>query len=80
MKYHFRYYLEDDGYWAKCCEIKGCQTEADTMDELIKNCEEVLELMLDEPEDSGIVFPPPDPELENQENILAITARMKVAS
>lgn len=59
MKYHFKIYNEDNGYWAECIELNGCQTQADTIEELEINMQEVLNLYLDEPEDTKIDIPLP---------------------
>jgi predicted RNase H-like HicB family nuclease/DNA-binding XRE family transcriptional regulator len=59
MKYHFKVYKESKGYWTKCIEIDGCQTQADTLMELRENAAEALNLHLSEPPDSNLIFPPP---------------------
>lgn len=59
MKYHFKIHREGKGYWAECVELKGCITQADTLAELKDNLKEVLDLYLDEPEDSRVLFPLP---------------------
>jgi|SRR4051812_26631327 antitoxin HicB len=60
MIYHFKYQKDArGGYWAKCVELNGCRTEADTFKELEKNMSEVLNLYLAEPEDSKTIFPLP---------------------
>jgi antitoxin HicB len=60
MHYHFKLYKEQNGYWAQCIELEGCQSQGDTLEELKKNLEEALMLYLDEPASSHIVFPLPD--------------------
>jgi antitoxin HicB len=60
MYYHFKVHKDKKGYWAECIELKGCHTQADTKEELLKNMQEVLNLYLDEPENSKIVFPLPE--------------------
>jgi len=60
MVYHFRIHEEDSGYWAECVELAGCLTEADSLDELKANAEEALNLYLDEPETSSLIFPLPE--------------------
>ncbi|GAB4009959.1 MAG: hypothetical protein Fur0010_01610 [Bdellovibrio sp.] len=40
-------------------ELKGCQTQADTMDKLESNMEEALNLYLAGPEKSLVIFPMP---------------------
>jgi predicted RNase H-like HicB family nuclease len=52
MKYHFKIYEEEGGFWAECLELKGLQTQGDTMEELEFNMKEVLDLYLSEPGDS----------------------------
>jgi antitoxin HicB len=44
MKYHFKIYKKDGGYWAQCIELEGCITQADTLKELYKNMQEALNL------------------------------------
>jgi predicted RNase H-like HicB family nuclease/DNA-binding XRE family transcriptional regulator len=57
MKYHFKVHNEKDGLWAECVELEGCvtQSENDTMDDLLKNMEEALNLYLDDPVTSSVV-------------------------
>ncbi len=59
MFYHFKIHKEKKGYWAECLEIPGCSTQGDTLDELRKNASEALNLTLDEPVDSKIIYPLP---------------------
>jgi len=59
MIYHFQVHEEQGGYWAECVEIKGIVTQGDTRAELEANAKEALDLCLDEPEDSKMVFPLP---------------------
>lgn len=59
MFYNFRVHKETKGYWAECVELKGCVTQADSYNVLLKNMEEALNLFLDEPETSVMVFPLP---------------------
>jgi predicted RNase H-like HicB family nuclease/DNA-binding XRE family transcriptional regulator len=65
MKYHFKIYTENDGFWAECLELDGCVTQADNLEELYENCEESLNLFLEEPADSKIIFPLPDDLFDN---------------
>ncbi len=39
MYYHFRIHGEEDGFWAECLELTGCDTEGDDLDELEKKYE-----------------------------------------
>lgn len=59
MKYHFKIHKEGKGYWAECLELKGCRTQGESMEELEQNMAEALNLYLDEPADSTVVFPLP---------------------
>lgn len=59
MEYHFRAHKEGDGYWAACVELKGCVSQGQTLQELKRNVKEALDLYLDEPEDSRVLFPLP---------------------
>jgi predicted RNase H-like HicB family nuclease/DNA-binding XRE family transcriptional regulator len=72
MKYHFKLHKEDNGYWAECCELDGCVTEGDTLEELYTACEEALDVYLYEPDESERVVPLPDETLENRKGILKI--------
>ena len=59
MHYHFKIHKEPNGYWAQGIELPGCQTQADTPDELTRNLQEALNLYLSEPEGSKLIFPLP---------------------
>lgn len=59
MKYHFKIHKEKNAYWAEGIELKGCVTQGETLEELRTNMAEALNLYLDEPEDSKIIFPLP---------------------
>jgi predicted RNase H-like HicB family nuclease/DNA-binding XRE family transcriptional regulator len=72
MKYHFKIHKEKTGFWAECLELNGCVTQADTQEELYKNCEEALNLFLEEPNDSKIIFPLPDDSLDGEKDIIKI--------
>lgn len=61
MIYHFKIHKEKNGYWAECMELSGCMTQGKTLIEIYKNMREALNLYLDEPESSKIVFPAPNP-------------------
>jgi predicted RNase H-like HicB family nuclease/DNA-binding XRE family transcriptional regulator len=59
MVYHFRVHRDTDGLWAECLELEGCQTQADTEQELRTNAAEALNLYLDEPTESDVRIPLP---------------------
>jgi predicted RNase H-like HicB family nuclease/DNA-binding XRE family transcriptional regulator len=79
MKYHFKVHKERGGFWAECLELNGCITQADTQEELYKNCEEALNLFLEEPIDSKIIFPLPDSSLNIEKNIIEIRVEPEIA-
>jgi antitoxin HicB len=58
LKYHFRVH-DTDGLWAECVELKGCVTQGKTRGGLSRNMKEALNLYLDEPESSSVIFPSP---------------------
>ena len=79
MIYHFKYFSDESGgYWAKCIELEGCITQGETIEELKKNMEEVLNLVLSEPVDSKIIFSLPKKNLKGK-NILKIPVNPKIA-
>jgi predicted RNase H-like HicB family nuclease len=79
MKYDFKIKKEKTGYWANCLELKGCSTQAETLDELYVNMEEALNLYLDEPEDSKIDFPLPKLRKRKNKDIVGVEVQSKVA-
>lgn len=38
---------DECGYYAYCSELKGCHTQGDTLDEVLKNIKEAVELYLE---------------------------------
>jgi len=78
MKYHFLIHKEKKGCWANCIELEGCATQATSESELKKNMEDVLNLFLDEPEDSKTVFPTPKKNLKGR-NIVQVPVAPRVA-
>jgi len=78
MWYHFKIHLEDKGYWAECLELEGCVTEADTKEKLIQNMEEALNLYLDEPDTSNMIFPLPNNKIKGK-NIIDVPVNPKIA-
>ena len=38
---------DEFGYYAYCPELKGCHTQGDTLDEVLKNIKEAVELYLE---------------------------------
>ena len=78
MYYHFKVHKSSKPYWAECIELKGCSTQADSLDDLNKNMREVLNLYLDEPNESAVLFPLPEENI-NQKNIVKILVDPKIA-
>ena len=79
MIYHFKVHKEGTAYWAECFELKGCQTEGDTMDELEKNASEALHLYLQEPAKSKMVFPLPKKSLGKKSNVISVPVDAELA-
>ncbi len=79
MYYHFKILKEDNGFTADCCELKGCRTEGDTIEELEKNCSEALNLYLEEPVDSKLIFPLPDTKLDKKPELLCVQVEPEIA-
>ncbi len=79
MMYHFKVHEEEDGLWAECAELPGCRTQAETRDELTTACGESLNLYLEEPQDSKIVFPLPNEVLDADPSFLGIEVKPELA-
>ena len=79
MIYHFNMHKEEDGFWAECVELPGCKTQAETYSELIEFCKESLNIYLEEPKDSKVVFPLPNESLDNDSTLLRIDVEPEVA-
>jgi antitoxin HicB len=69
MRYHFKVHQEKKGYWAECVELKGCITQANSKKELFAHAQEALNLYLDEPENSKVIFPEPNGSAKGKELI-----------
>lgn len=78
MKYHFKLHREGKGYWAECVELKGCFTQADSLAELKENLQEALNLHLDEPEDSRVLFPLPRKRVKGP-SVVQVAVNSKIA-
>ena len=79
MIYHFKVNKEENGFWAECVELPGCKTQAETYDELVVACEESLNLFLEEPKDSKVVFPLPNELLRNDKSLVGIEVEPEIA-
>ncbi len=78
MNYHFKIHKEKKGFWAECVEISECQTQGETLEELRSNMKEALNLLLDEPIHSKVIFPLPKKTMEGK-NIMPIEVEPNVA-
>jgi predicted RNase H-like HicB family nuclease len=59
VKYKVSIVIEKDehGYYAYSPELEGCQTQGDTLDEILENIREAIELYLETlPEDDKIAY------------------------
>lgn len=80
MEYHFELHEEEDGsFWAECIELKGCLSDGETIDDLTFRLEDALNLYLNEPPGSNIVFPLPDKNLDQNKELLRITVKPNIA-
>jgi predicted RNase H-like HicB family nuclease/DNA-binding XRE family transcriptional regulator len=79
MKYHFKIHKEKNGFWAECLELDGCITQADNREELYKNCEEALNLFLEEPGNSKMTFSLPNDLLDDEKGIIKIQVEPEIA-
>lgn len=79
MKYHFKLEKEEKGFSASCLELEGCRSEGDTREELKANLEEALNLYLDEPAGSNLVFTFPETDIEESEEIMAVAVDPQIA-
>ncbi len=78
MRYHFKIHKEGSGFWAKCVELEGCQTQAESKVTLLENMREALNLYLDEPTDSKAIFSLPKKSCLGR-NIVTVPVDPKVA-
>ena len=46
IKFTFRVYKEDKGFWCECEELSSCRTQAENLDELEVKAREALALYL----------------------------------
>ncbi len=79
MKYHFNIHEEENGFWAECIEIPGCVTQGDSMDELKLNAHEALNLHLDEPENSKVLYPLPSKKLKPTKRLIEVPVEPSIA-
>ncbi len=79
MEYHFKIFKESDkGYWAQCIVIPEAKTQADSILELEKNMSEVINLVLDDPENID-ELPPFPKKLKPGKNIKKVKVDSKIS-
>jgi len=79
MKYHFKIRKEKDGYSARCIELEGCVTQADSKKELYVNMQEALNLYIQEPESSNDLADLPDDSIRKSKNVIELPLDPSVA-
>lgn len=79
MIYHFKVHKEKKGFWAEGIELTGCRAQGENLEDLRRECEEALNLYLDEPHDSKEVFSLPHKSIKNSKGILEIEVNPQVA-
>lgn len=78
MKYNFKIHKEKNGYWAECIEMPGCVTEGDDLNELKKNMKEVLNLYLEEPDNSKVIFSLPKKKV-NKKDVISVSVKPNIS-
>jgi predicted RNase H-like HicB family nuclease/DNA-binding XRE family transcriptional regulator len=78
MKYHFKIKKEKNGFVAMGIELPGCITQGDNYAKLLGNLAEALDLYLDEPADSKIIFPFPKKKVLGK-NVIEVSVNSRVA-
>lgn len=79
MKYHFKVHTKNLECWAECIELEGCVTQARHIDDLKLNAYEALNLYLDEPEDSKVLFPLPEAIPATSKDVFEVEVEPQVA-
>ena len=79
MKYHFKIHKEGKRFWAKCLELDGCYTQADSMGELNEMMQEALNLYISEPEGSMDLAELPDDSIKASRNVIEVPVNAEVA-
>ncbi len=79
MKYHFKVHKEGKHFWTQCIELEGCVTQAENMKTLLENMQEVLNLYVQEPEDSTDLAVLPDESIRKSKNIVEVALDPEIA-
>jgi predicted RNase H-like HicB family nuclease len=77
MTYHFRIHI-GRLLWAECTELQGCVTQGSSMANLQKNMREALNLYLEEPDSSKVIFPSPA-RIPKARNVVEVEVDPRVA-
>lgn len=78
MNYHFKIHEESGGFWAECVEIPSCLTQGDSIQDLKANAHEALNLLLDEPDNSKVIFPLPK-KMKETDSIFKVHVEPEIA-
>lgn len=63
----------------ECLEIESCHSQGDTIPILKKMLKEALDLTLDEPASSNLMFPTPNSEYDTKRDIVSISVDNRIA-
>ena len=79
MKYHFKTHLREQECWAECLELEGCVTQGRDIEDLKLNAYDALNLYLEEPEDSKVVFPLPKAISATRKDVFEVEVEPQIA-
>lgn len=79
MKYHFKIHKDGKRFWAECLELKGCYTQANSLEKLHEMMEEALNLYISEPEGSMDIAELPDESIKTSKNVVEVPVDAEVA-
>lgn len=79
MKYHFKIRKETLGFSAQGIELDGCFTQGDSWEELEKNMQDALNVMVQEPENSKYLAPLPDESIKCSKTVVEVELDPTVA-
>lgn len=78
MEYHYKIHKTKRGYWGYCVELDGAGSQGESLEETKYNFAEALNLYLDEPEGSDMLFPLPKKSIKGR-NIIKIPVEPQIA-
>ena len=79
MKYHFKVHKDGKRFWAKCIELDGCYTQANSISELNKMMQEALNLYISEPEGAMDIADLPDDSIKTSKSVVEVPVDAEVA-